>query len=332
MVAMNAPVQTAVFLGTATVDVVTTALPDSAEDWHAEKTETQIDVQLGGCPIHAARAYRLACGSEPHLMAILGPDRLGDFAASMMRNEFRHFRTLKTIRSTRISVNWPEDIGHAISGKTFTTRSSVDGDRTLASLGRVLDSSSHLLVGPMSASDTPWLHEVLRRFSRNSEGLSFLLLSREQLRDREAAVRLCRRAEYVVLNRAEASLLVGTSLSANVPELKTRFSNLEIRRAIVTDGADGVHAFVNGEAIFEPATPVGMQHTVGAGDTFVGTLIAALIDGRSLQHAMRLAGAASALHVSKAPRQGGWAELEGILQVSHTVSSAARNHESASST
>jgi ribokinase len=65
---------------------------------------------------------------------------------------------------------------------------------------------------------------------------------------------------------------------------------------VVTRGAHGAAAYLaEGQAIAVPALPVTAVDTVGAGDTFVGVLAAALDAGLALPAALRRASAAAGL-------------------------------------
>ena len=68
---------------------------------------------------------------------------------------------------------------------------------------------------------------------------------------------------------------------------------------VITEGSKGGRVITpNGEKRF-PAFPVKALDTTGAGDTHAGYFAAALHEGQTLQNALRLASAASALKVTK---------------------------------
>ena len=91
------------------------------------------------------------------------------------------------------------------------------------------------------------------------------------------------------------------------------------RLVCLTEGAAGVRAFTPAGEAFEPARPVVVADTVGAGDTFNAGLLAALqaagvltkaglagLDGASLQAALRLGVQAAAVTVSRAGANPPW--------------------------
>jgi fructokinase len=91
------------------------------------------------------------------------------------------------------------------------------------------------------------------------------------------------------------------------------------RLVCLTEGAAGVRAFTAAGAVFEPARPVAVVDTVGAGDTFNAGLLASLqaagclskpglaaLDPAKLQAALRLGVQAAAVTVSRAGANPPW--------------------------
>lgn len=90
------------------------------------------------------------------------------------------------------------------------------------------------------------------------------------------------RCDLVVANQAEAEQLDGADTAA--------------RAVVVTRGAQGAEIRRPGlDAHHQPAFPVEVVDTTGAGDAFVATVAWALAGGRDLEDAVRLAAAAGAL-------------------------------------
>jgi len=93
----------------------------------------------------------------------------------------------------------------------------------------------------------------------------------------------------------------GTQLLAKGPQV-----------VVVTSGNQGASLFRHGERFFQPAFPVPVQDTTGAGDVFCGAMIFAMLEHWPLPFSLRFAAAAAAL---KCMRPGNRAALPGLDDV-----------------
>lgn len=92
------------------------------------------------------------------------------------------------------------------------------------------------------------------------------------------------RAQLVKMNQDELARLTGKSArtSKQMAEATQRFAEQEnIPRVCVTAGDRGAGLWWDGEWFWENAQPVVVRDTVGAGDAFLGALLAALLGGRA---------------------------------------------------
>lgn len=107
--------------------------------------------------------------------------------------------------------------------------------------------------------------------------------------------------EILVLNEIEATAYAGipvtdpTSAAEAGAQLRARGPD----RVLVTLGAQGVVVVDGGGARHTPAKKVKAVDTTAAGDTFIGAIAAALCEGQSLDAAVALGQAASALCVTR---------------------------------
>ena len=106
--------------------------------------------------------------------------------------------------------------------------------------------------------------------------------------------------DLLVVNAIEAEQLGGlavtdlASAGRAAETLAQRFPSV-----VVTAGGEGVGGARRGEdPVVLPALPVTLVSTHGAGDVFVGALVATLAAGRSFAECLRSANAAAATHVS----------------------------------
>jgi ribokinase len=110
-------------------------------------------------------------------------------------------------------------------------------------------------------------------------------------------------ADILIVNRHEADVLLSHSDSAGrrAVDSALRLCELfQIKVVVVTCGADG-SVLVRGEAVVQQtAFPVEVVDSIGAGDAFLGALIAAWMGGAGDARALRSASAAGALAASAA--------------------------------
>ncbi len=100
----------------------------------------------------------------------------------------------------------------------------------------------------------------------------------------------------LVVNAVEAQALAGeTAPTAIVAALRERFPAVAL-----TLGAAGVHYLEGGQAWYASALPAEAVDTTAAGDTFVGYLLAGLVDHEPAETALRRAVAAAAICVTRA--------------------------------
>jgi ribokinase len=116
---------------------------------------------------------------------------------------------------------------------------------------------------------------------------------------------LAKNVDVLVVNAIEAEMMCGVvveSLPA-AAEAAAQLSN-QVDNVIVTAGGLGLALVEAGRAPqVDAAHAVTLVDTHGAGDTFIGALVARLVDGSSLTEATRFANAAAALFVSTPAEQ-----------------------------
>jgi len=96
--------------------------------------------------------------------------------------------------------------------------------------------------------------------------------------------------DLLIVNEGELAVLSGIA-----GDLDAALARIPTRGVVVTLGARGCRARLDGERLHQAAFAVSALDTTAAGDTFCGTLVAALARGLSFAAALRRACAASAL-------------------------------------
>jgi ribokinase len=116
---------------------------------------------------------------------------------------------------------------------------------------------------------------------------------------------LLRHVELLVLNESEAALLADRAVNgkAQAADAAALLRRRGARTVIVTLGAEGVVLADAHGCLHLPAHPARALDTTGAGDTFVGALAAACIEGREWRAAVDFAQSAAAFSVERAGAQ-----------------------------
>ncbi len=110
--------------------------------------------------------------------------------------------------------------------------------------------------------------------------------------------------DIFVLNEPELAFLTGVEVAEDSPDKEIEAAarallSGEGRKVVVTLGARGALAVEGKRSHRVPGRPVTAVDTTGAGDCFVGTLVAALAQGRPFKDALAAANAAAALSVQR---------------------------------
>jgi ribokinase len=163
----------------------------------------------------------------------------------------------------------------------------------------------------------PMVRRALER-SRRPEVLCLLNLAPAPP-EQEAKTIVAAGVDWLVVNESEAAAILGSSVSGLADALRAAVALVAAgaRNAVVTAGAQGVAlAGPAAQAESAAATVAGFSVTavdsVGAGDTFVGALAAALAAGVAPLEAVRAAAAAGA---AAATRHGAQAAMPGPADI-----------------
>ena len=121
--------------------------------------------------------------------------------------------------------------------------------------------------------------------------------------------------DLLCVNETECELLSGTNPVNDDDRKKALryFADQGVKQTVITLGRRGSVSMVDGEYIKVPTFRVDTVDTTGAGDAYLGELVAHLSFGGSLQESMVYASAAAALCVGKVGAQAAmptWDEVE----------------------
>lgn len=211
-----------------------------------------------------------------------------------LRAEFPHALFNCCYEETRLSVILPD-------GKCLTTRPPLNLDRTSEPIRASLSTVAWTVVAPFGADDTPFVEDILRIATR-----SVLMLSKDQMCNRESALRLMKAATRVVLNHEEAEAVTGHK------DVRLAIDTLLAAgcREVLVTSPDGVEAYLDGQPESRQALAVDrVKGTVGAGDAFIGVAVMAWAAGYPSAEGLDLGLAAAARHVAQLPPLASLTEL-----------------------
>ena len=103
-------------------------------------------------------------------------------------------------------------------------------------------------------------------------------------------------ADYILGSAIDEIPMLANEHDAELASIKFSESGAAV---IARSGEQGADLYKNGVRLHSPAFPVTVADTVGAGDTFDGAFIAAILSGLSDAEALKEANAAAAICVSK---------------------------------
>lgn len=103
-------------------------------------------------------------------------------------------------------------------------------------------------------------------------------------------------ADYILGSAIDEIPMLANERDAELASIKLSESGAAV---IARSGEQGADLYKNGVRLHSPAFPVTVADTVGAGDTFDGAFIAAILSGLSDAEALKEANAAAAICVSK---------------------------------
>ena len=126
--------------------------------------------------------------------------------------------------------------------------------------------------------------------------------------------------DLLVVNEGELAVLTGIG-----DDIDAALARIAAPKVVVTLGARGCRARIDGAALQQAAFAIDPVDTTAAGDTFCGTLVAALAQGDGFAAALRRASAASALACTRLGAQTSVptrVEVDRLLQIASDETTA----------
>jgi ribokinase len=210
-------------------------------------------------------------------------------------------------------------IDHALRARGITTEGIIRDERTHTGVG-------HVRVNPEGEYDTVVVPGANGNFSAadvdayldDHEPPAFVVLNleiplpavrRAATRFRELgstvvlnlspvhaeARTLLRLADVVVMNRSEACHVLDVPADTDVRLLLTALREAGAKTPVLTLGGGGVVALNGNDLVQEEVGPIRVVNSVGAGDSFLGTMVLAMADGHPFSVCLRAANEAGRL-------------------------------------
>ncbi|MEU5998323.1 MULTISPECIES: carbohydrate kinase family protein [unclassified Streptomyces] len=280
-------------IGDANPDVILGPLTGPLAFGQREQLVDAGSLTLGGS------AAIMACGAARLGLKVAFAGRVGDDDAGRYMRDALTARGVDT-RALRMDASRPtpltvvltqgEDRAILTSPGTLTAVSGDDVPPELLADARHVHAASYFLQ-PRLAADLPRLLRTARW-----HGASTSLDTQDDPSgqwDPAAIDAVLAETDILLPNAQEALRLAG--LSSGTPELAAELLAARVPLAVVKNGAEGALCHNGHTLLTSPGLAMTPVDTVGAGDSFDAGFIAALLDGRPPQEALRFAVACGSL-------------------------------------
>lgn len=326
--------QQALIIGIPVVDMV--AYVDQFPNPGGHSPGTALTAMPGGPAVNVASATA-RLGHTVKLLGKVGDDHLGGLLRREVQRDGVHIPAAFTVPggSTATVLVIYDDSGAGEMRSFSFRRGTADSQLTAGDLTRYqFDGVQALFLDGILALDEALTQAGERAaFLAREQGARIFLdpnfrVPGETLHLELGArvSRLARQADELLLNEAEASLLLAYLGEANAANsgiealgnaIRKRFPNLQ--RLVIKRGAEGSSVFEGTHYFEQPAFRISVSDTSGAGDSFDGAWITAFLEGKSVEEAARLSSAVAALTVSG---KGAWASLPTRRQAERFLATA----------
>lgn len=301
---MDVRVGHAIILGSINVDnfIYVDSFPEPGETVLA----TDGDAGLGGKGANQAVAASLL-GTKIHFIGQVGHDSAADY----VREEFEAFGIEG--RSLLVSDDWPTGGAHiTVNNHGENTICVVSGANTHispkdveAGVERALQAAGGDRLVALAQGETQADITSIFAAACAAGGARFVLNLAPFVRLDDKTLRL---ADPLIVNEGEARMVLQAILGSygQLDGVESAVLAAEALAAtvassvIITLGSDGAVVAADGESWHQPSpTPERVVDTTGAGDAFVGSVVAVLARGESLREAVRWGVAAGSSAVER---------------------------------
>lgn len=260
---------------------------------------------LGGAPLNVA-AHLARLGQKAELVSRVGPDERGLAAKARVRElgvgdcSLQQDYALPTGEARAVLA------ADGSASYEFETPAAWDAIEFDDEVQRSVTSADALVFGSLAQRDER-SRKVLRQCLTLANYRVFDVNLRQPHHDAQLVLESLREADFVKLNEEEC-VIVGAWLgtSGEPDPLRIAIERLRAGRRVhalqlcITRGGDGAQLWAGGRWHSQPAVPVKVTDTVGAGDSFLAMLLAQRLRGVAPPLALQCAATLGAFVASRA--------------------------------
>lgn len=256
--------------------------------------------RLGGAPLNVALRLN-AFGAEVAMISAIGKDALGDEALveiDSFKLDTKHIqRNSKPTGQVTVTLDKKGSASYTITENVAWDTIALTKENTAA-----VEKADALVIGSLAFRESGNL-TTLETFISVSSFVVFDLNLRAPFYDLDGVVGIMEVANMIKLNDEELELVVlalGIEGDTLAEELKLLSAMTETPTICVTLGAEGAMLFHKGGIHEQVGFPSKVMDTVGAGDSFLATLIYGLLTNETPEDALEVACAVGSIVASKA--------------------------------
>ena len=304
---MNAQPADAVVIGAGIVDIPLAPVDARVFETHSWPLE-RVVMRMGGDALNES-VVLARLGHAPALVSKIGLDAAGDYLLRALGEAGVDTRCVARDAELDTGINIvlvrPDGERGFITGERGSLRRLALADILPALDSPALARAKVACLASLFVSSELTIADTARLFDRLREKGLVLCADTTKPKHGETladCAPMLSRLDYFFPNRSEAERLTG---QADPDAIADALLDVGVRHVALKLGGAGCLLKARGERHLVPAFPARCVDTTGAGDTFAGAFISALLDGRSLRDCGRWANAAASLAVESVGATGG---------------------------
>lgn len=249
--------------------------------------------KIGGAPANFAY-YMRQFGFDPILVSGIGKDALGEEIIEVLNQKgLKHFLEISDYPTGTVRIELDEK---GIPSYSIIENVAYDHIPYTPELDMMAKECNVACFGSMTQRN-PVTRNTIRRFLQSMPQTEetykvFDINLRQNFYDREIISESLRICNVFKINDEEFEVVLqmfGYERGAYHEVCRRIISDWKLKYLILTCGTDGSYIFTEGEESFMDTPKVEVADTVGAGDSFIATFMAAILKGSSIREAHGLA-------------------------------------------